>query len=282
MRTEFLPGTDQPRSGPNTRVKSCGSSKAPSQANVHGWLPVCSTHSVALGGGNAVGKCETLAKMLMNIWRSCDSRSVSFRYPSLETSLMTIFSRPGRLSGDNGRVEHQIRRSLPALERAMGKRSTSTEQWTLRDLTFLSLILMMFLAGSHQHKCVVGCFSETQGWDHRNAQRFCRPRVDRRASATSQRNSDHHGAMQIWPCMIVTVLGQAMNEDTEPHIMSTVAMMTVTTRGSHKTNLESPTTVRTAVTTSTTQLNSGINFGNSFGHNDDDVCLTTMTKKSML
>ena len=62
MRTEFLPGTDQPRSGPNTRVKSCGSSKAPSQANVHGWLPVCSTHSVALGGRECSRKVRDSGK----------------------------------------------------------------------------------------------------------------------------------------------------------------------------------------------------------------------------
>ena len=73
--------------------------------------------------------------------------------------------------------------------------------------------------------------------------------------------------------MIVMVLGKAMNAHMETHAMSTAAMIKVTTCGSHKTNLESPTTVRTAVKTSTTQLNSGINLRGTFSDKTTMMCV---------
>ena len=107
--------------------------------------------------------------------------------------------------------------------------------------------------------CVPDGFLPTR--DHKNARRLSRSRVARRASATSQRNRDHDGVVQISFCMIITVLEGAMNEDMETHTMSTVAMMTMTTRA----------TVRTAVMMSTAQLNSGTHARNLSEKNDDDV-----------
>ena len=69
--------------------------------------------------------------------------------------------------------------------------------------------------------------------------------------------------------MIVYVLGKAMNEDMESHIMSSALTMMVTTLGS-KNILEGLTMVREAVTVSTTQLNRATNSRN-FRLNDDDV-----------
>ena len=55
---------------------------------------------------------------------------------------------------------------------------------------------------------------QARGCVHKSAQRFCLPLVERRASAMSQRNLGHNGAMQISMCMIVTALGDATHEDT--------------------------------------------------------------------
>ena len=167
--------------------------------------------------------------------------------------------------------------SPPSVPRHRNEEKPRVEQRTFRDIRSFSSILMMCSTCCYQQKVRDWLLVRLSGLGPQERAATL--------SATSGETSFSDVSEKLrtrWSDAHLPLYGRhgARKGHAQTHTTSAAAMMTVTIWRSRKTNLESLTTVRTAVTMSTTQLNSGTKSRN-LSHKLTIMGCMTETKKFM-